>query len=278
MSNFCVFYKDKFKYIDEVPELNIIYKQQSISSVIEFLNKYPDKRINIFIHEPEYFVKNKMWDCFFDIVKQSPEANFALVLGNIEDENVKKIYEALNANQEQKIKYFFEVYINNWDTLNGYLNLHPCDIYIVESLGFQLERVKRLADKYNCRIRCFPNVAQSICNMTPDMKKFFIRPEDIELYSNWVDVFEIWDKVRSLETIYKIYVKDKKWFGQLSELITSFSDNIDSRCIDPIFGIRRSNCEKRCMMGRPCKICDAIKELANTLEEKNLMLKVKDNN
>ncbi len=273
MSNFCIYYKDKFKYINEIPEINIVYRKQSLASVKATLNKYPDKRINIYIAEPEYFVQNHLWDYFFAIVEQNPEANFALLLKDYKDEYTKKIYEALNANKEQKVKYFFDVYISDWDTLNGYLELNPCDMYIVEDLCFQLEKVKMLLAKHNCRIRCFPNVAQSKWNKTPSIKKFFIRPEDIELYSNWIDVFEFWENSKSIETIYRIYAKDKKWSGKLSELIASFDDDVNNMCIDKMFAWRRSNCEKRCMTGRPCRICNGIKELANTLEEHKLIIK-----
>ena len=163
--------------------------------------------------------------------------------------------------------------INNWDTLQGYIKYKPSDMYIVEALGFEINKVAKVLHNENIKIRTFANVAQSSWREIDPLRKFFIRPEDIPIYEPYIDVIEFFNSKNSSSTLYKIYSKDKKWFGQLNELILDFDSDIDNRFIVSKFAEHRTRCGKRCLKGENCKFCDTIYQLSQTLKENGILAK-----
>lgn len=268
---YCISYNKNFKYIDKIDELNIDVKR---TDLMELVVLHPQQRINICIRDEEDFIEHqqKYIKLFNTIVTDFPENDFALKLRDYKDNKVKEILNIIKEN-ENKFKFFFETFIKDWDTLMGYIELHPSDIYIVENLGFEIERIAKLLHSKGIKVRAFPNVAQSSWKDTPALRKFFIRPEDINLYEKYIDVIEFFNE-ENVSTYYKIYAIDKKWFGKLNEIILDFNDNeIDNRCILSNFAERRINCGKRCYKGFRCDCCKNVEDLAKILKENNLIIK-----
>jgi hypothetical protein len=134
-----------------------------------------------------------------------------------------------------------------------------------------------MAHDKNIQIRVFPNVAQSIYKNSLDKLKFWIRPEDIPIYEPYVDVCEFYGEENKQEIYYNIYAEDKKWSGSLGEIIIGLSDEINSMTLAPRFAEARIKCERKCMKGSPCHICEHMIELSQTLEKANLRITL-DNN
>lgn len=263
---FCVNYKKDFKYLNEIDELTIRFRRQD-TSLVDFLLLYPNKRINITIEDETDFIKNDCIKLFDAIAAENNINNFTFKLKHFSEDIINII-----KSSKMKYKFFFDAFVNDWDTLRGYAKLNPSDIYIVESLGFELAAVAKFLHENNIRVRVFPNVAQSSWNGTEALKNFFIRPDDVYVYEPYVDVMEFFDKEDSIATYYKIYAIDKKWFGKLKEVIIGFENNdIDSRYILPSFASRRLNCGKRCLKGRSCRICEETEILSSTLEQNHIM-------
>lgn len=275
---YCVDYRRGFKYMDDIDELTIVYNPKDVT-LEEFMQAHKDKRINICIFHEQDFIENNRVEVFKQIALNNPDIDFALVIQSLKKSDyAEDIYKAIIAIEDVKLKYFFYGLVSSWDALYGYMQYNPSDIYIVEALGFELDKVAEILHGRNIRIRVFANVAQSSWKWMPALKKFFIRPEDISVYESYVDVIEFFGKRESLETLYRIYAIDKKWFGPLKELITDFDSDLDSRYIVPMFAERRVRCGRRCLKGRPCHVCEAIETLSKTLEDKKLILKVKEDN
>lgn len=78
-------------------------------------------------------------------------------------------------------------------------------MYICEELGFSLDKISKILHENNIRVRVFPNICQSSFLETPSIKTFFIRPEDISIYSMFIDVFELVSDKDRQYTIFKIY-------------------------------------------------------------------------
>lgn len=269
---YCAEFKKNFKYENDIDELTVRFRRKD-TTLVEFLLLHPNQRINILIDDEDDFIESNSIKLFDAIAIEHPEIDFAIKLRDYKSGRVKEIVEIIK-NRVIKHKFFFEAFVKDWDTLFGYIELQPSDIYIVENLGFELGSVAEILHDANIRVRVFPNVGQSAWKGTPALKKFFIRPEDVYIYEPYVDIMEFFGRENSIETMYKIYAIDKKWFGKLNELISDFGDNeIDSRFILPQFASRRVNCGKRCYKGRPCRTCDAIEGLAAVLEANNLMIK-----
>lgn len=120
-------------------------------------------------------------------------------------------------------------------------------------------------------------MAQSSFSETVALKKFFIRPEDTDIYSQYIDIFEFYNVDEKLDTYYKIYAIDKKWFGQLNEIIIDFNSDIDNKYIVPRFLEMRYKCGKKCFKGGHCRRCEVIEELSSSLEQSELVVKIDKN-
>jgi hypothetical protein len=263
---YCVEYKKQFRYTNDVDELTITFNRND-ESLLDFLLAHKNQRIIIEIkNKQDEFIA---YDCikFFDAaMKKYPDLNFAFNLGNY-SKTAPRFY-ALFTNYQ----FFFADIVTNWDKFNGLLELGVSDIYIAEDICFELDKVAEIAHSKNVQLRVFPNVAQSSWYRTPALKKFFIRPEDIPVYEQYIDVCEFYGRDNSIETMFRVYAIDKKWFGKLNELIISFDSEIDSRNILPNFAEKRVKCGKKCAKGRPCRICDAMENLSAVLEKNDLTL------
>jgi hypothetical protein len=269
---YCVDYKRNFKYINDVDEIKINFRRTD-ASLLDFMLLHSNQRIIISIQDESDFIAYDCIKIFDAIAIKYPEINFTFLLGHCKENNVKELLQLLQEN-EIKHKYFFSDFVNNWDFLHGIMELNPSDVYLVEDMGFEIDKAAALLHGAGIKVRVFPNVAQSTWSGTPALKKFFIRPDDVDTYEPYVDVMEFFGKEDSIETYYKIYAIDKKWMGKLSEVILSFdNDTLDSRFILPQFAEYRIKCGKRCQKCKSCRICEAIEHLAATLEDKNIMIK-----
>ena len=77
-----------------------------------------------------------------------------------------------------------------------------------------------------------------------------------------------------MDVYYRVYSKDKKWFGQLNELIIDFNSDIDNKYIIPRFAEKRIKCDRKCLKGGLCSRCDRIEELSSSLEKSGLIVKI----
>jgi hypothetical protein len=144
-------------------------------------------------------------------------------------------------------------------------------------LCFEIDKVAEIAAQYNAQVRVYPNIAQSKWNNTAALKKFFIRPEDIDEYEKYVDVIEFYNVDKQIDIYYDIYKQKKKWFGKLNEIILDFDSDIDNRYIIPRFAEMRIKCGKNCLKGGSCRRCEIIEQLSNTLEESQLVVSIDKN-
>lgn len=173
--------------------------------------------------------------------------------------------------KKAEIPFFIKRQVMGWDEFLHDLEFGVSEIYISGSLGFELQAVSALAKEHNVKLRAIPNIAQGCVLGVPPLKRFFIRPEDIELYSLYIDTFELQGPHDKMDTIYTIY-RSGRWYGNIRELIIGFDTNLDTKHVIPIFGEKRLDCGRRCLKGKRCHLCDSISKLAETLGEKGLIL------
>lgn len=259
---YCINYNATTSHMDCIKaadELTIEYNNKD-DTLLEFLELNKDRRINLSINEELElsYLEN--------LGQKYPNLYFKLPLDYLD-----KIKE-----KQPDIKYFFNYYVNNWDTFIGLVYKGITDIYIVESLGFELDKIAEIAHKENVSIRVFPNVAQSEWKSINSLKKFFIRPEDVSAYEPYVDVMEFYGEDSKSDIYYKIYAIDKKWFGKLNEIIISFNSDIDSKCMLPRFAEKRIRCGKSCFKGGKCEMCNRIYELSKTFEKSGFIIRMKE--
>lgn len=258
--NYCITYsKENKNAINQVEELLIQYNESK--DFLECLLQYPEKRIIIAF---DNIPLNK--EILKNIIKINQENKKIQIALRLSQNSEKDLIDEILKN---KINFFINYYAYNLDIFLGLAEMGVSDIYITEDLGFNLENVKKIAIEKNIKIRAFPNIAQSAWTRIEDYKKFFIRPDDVKFYSQYIDVLEI--ITVNENTVLDIYKGLKTWNGKLNEIIIGIQSDIDNRTIIPNFASFRYSCKKKCNENR-CEICKHIFELSDTLTSKELII------
>lgn len=251
------FYKG-CRTLERADEIIIKYDKKS-AGLLDFVQKWnEDQRIIVDITELEDIESNL--DIFAAAAGIHPE--FAVMLHSTQN------YEPIAA---LKLPFFFIDGVNCYDDLVGQITLGVSDVYILNELCFNLDEISKYCHENKVQIRVYPNVAQSASNFAVDeFKKFFIRPDDISFYEEYIDVIEFFGPLDKQPVLYDIYT-DERWIGNLNDVILGLTKEIDNKTVVPYFGEARQKCRKRCIFGR-CDICGSVEALAATLKDKELGL------
>lgn len=271
---YCGRFSNKIK-MSVFDEISILYDRQD-RQLITYLQEHTNQRTILIVKDLIDFEQAEEWKKLNAIQEKYPEFNFAVCFGE-----PKKFEEAPDALQHcignLQIPFFTGDVVVNFDQLHYLCGLGVCDVYLGEDICFDLKRAKTICERTNTQIRAFPNVGQCSVKSGPALKKFFIRPEDVEEYSDCIDTLEFWGPLDRQVTLHKIYTKGE-WFGDLKELFLDFNLSFDSRCIMPGFAYARKTCGRKCMRGDHCTICDSVYSISKKLGEKHIILKKKKNN
>lgn len=169
----------------------------------------------------------------------------------------------INILKDNQIEYMFSNFCKNYDTLYGMIKLGAKEVYIVETLAFDLEALQTYREEQGIKFRIFPDIAQyakGTKELIPEIMTFWVRPEDVELYEKYVDTFEIFRTDDRTTVIYEIY-KGQQWRGKVKDIICDFESDIENTNIAPHFGQMRVNCRRKCLYNK-CNVCSNIADLA----------------
>ena len=215
---YCVPYSSRFRYLKEVDEVilpyigiatkdgfvahvtNIFSKKQRIIVDLNSINEINDSYIEKILPAIKYLIAEG-W-------------NISILIKQGQEEGI------------ENVPYFFANYPRNLEEVEAQIMAGATDIYVTESLGFYMKDLKAIKDKFGIQLRVIPNIAQCVPTARPymsPMKKFWIRPEDTEIYEDYIDVFELMggeDNSR-LSVIYEVY-KQQQWLGTLNDIILDF--------------------------------------------------------
>ena len=266
---YCLRYSNRSKVMIEKAEEVAIYYNKNEAELPKFLEKHKNQRIILVIRdENDIFEEIKKLNL---IQEAYNEQEIAVCLYALQPMEMIKP-DILAQMGKLKMPWFTGRMATTWAEVNYLCQLGVSDIYVAEELCFELPAVAKLCHKRGITIRAIPNVAQSSVRDMDDELKFFIRPDDIDLYEGVIDVIEFWGELRQQDTFYKIYTEQKKWFGNLKEIISSLDNDFDNRCVLPIFGKSRLDCGQKCLKGGHCSICKSINSIADKLHANNLIL------
>ena len=267
---YCINYSNKSHIIDKVDEILIRYDKNKILELFtQFIPAHLNQRVIVQLIEENNIdtIVNNLKK-IISIYNENKDIKFDIQLPFYNQKFMEEL-------KDTNLKYFFKAAANSWDKFTSLISQNVSDIYITDELAFELDKVAEIAHKNNIKVRIYPNVAQSRWDKLSDILKFFIRPEDIEMYEPYVDVCEFYgDKAQQIDTYYKIYQEDKKWFGDLQEIIIGLDSKIDSRYIIPRFAEKRIKCGKNCLKGGKCEMCKRILDLSEQLENAHLIVQI----
>ena len=249
----CIEWRKGFKYLPEIDEFNIDFKNKQIK-LKQFLDLYAQsQRVNIRL--PKNY---------------TPEDVDLLVSAYEHGYNIRVVVPPLPGLQKLTIPFYCSDPCWTWDQFMSCVSLGVTDVFISGDLGFELDKVSKVAKENNIQVRCYANIAQSNGweDWSDGIKQFFIRPEDMEIYGDYVDVIEFYDSVERQNVLYEVYFKNKEWNGKLREIIQGVKNDVNNYyLLGEEFAKRRIRCERNCLKGKNCKLCDGLIELANSLED-----------
>lgn len=253
---FAIPFTNGFKYLqDQTIQFNINYKRQ-IKKLDNFIKKYQAHRINF----RGQFTDSDDLAIMKILVEQYPESKLVLAITGDFNLHTQKI---LN---QAGLPHYYQHRVNTWDIFHYFLSLNVTDIIIDGEIAFSAKNASDFAKEKDISLRCFCNSANTASK--ENIKHFFIRPEDIQLYEDYIDTFEFDPKYyESINTIYEIYAIKQKWQGKLMEIIANYYGEEDNRCVYPIFGQRRLNCGWKCLSNGSCNVCKYVSDLSHSLRE-----------
>ncbi len=251
----CIEWRKGFKYLSEVDEFNINFREKE-KQLLKFLDKYGvTQRVNLRIQE-------RLTESQVDLIKSLEEKYKIAVLFSYYTED--------NPFKDSGISYFFESLVTSWEDFNIFLQTGASEIYIGGDLGFDLERVKRKAKEKGIKIRAYLNYSSGSDFTSNGLKTFFIRPEDMDLYSGYIDVgeFKYITAPNQQDVLYDTYFISKEWNGDLQEIIINLQRKINSYYIlGDHFALRRISCRRKCQKAERCDLCEVMVDFAESLEK-----------
>ena len=260
----CIYYcNPEMEYVKDAQQIKIDFRPED-PTFEEFINANAKKHLYIQLIQPDIFKKGDDLR-FLQSLKKYNNWTLQIPLsylktdGNLDENKFAAIKDCCN-------KYMFTDLIGNWEILQFIIHLQPSEVYITNILGFCLDQVSIVCKRAGMKIRVYANIAQSAWDGLPAIKKFFIRPEDIRYYENYVDggiEFKTPTSVAQ-EVVYDTYERGY-WFGNLSEIIIGLDTSLDSRRLPTTFGLLRAECHKRCLSGSSCSTCRTMEQFAEIL-------------
>lgn len=262
---YAVNYLNRLK-LENFDEIIIDYDKQD-RELPTFLQEYSNKTIILSIKQINFedFYNDKEWIKLNAIYEKNN--NFIVrfsELGSFQEFN----YFLQESIGELKMPYFVGFVVTNYDQLQYMFSQRVCAVYLAEEICFDLTCANGLCKQHKVQVRVFPNVAQSSIKAAPALKKFFLRPEDVELYSDVIDVLEFWGPLDRQEILAKIYKKGI-WNNDLSALILDLDLPIDGRRMPPWFGAIRKDCRRECARTGGCNKCFNLLAVGKKMREHN---------
>lgn len=229
--------------------------------LLDFLEQHKDNRFNITIDTSEYeFDLDKLK--FAKLVNP----NIHIVLNYQDDFTIL---------QDLGINYYFNSHAaaESFRQLELFVTLGATDVYIVDDLCYQLNKVRDFCDEHNVQVRM---ILDEIPSRRPDAENdprapYFI-PEMIEELAQYIDVFEFVENTSllRLKTLYKVWFENEEWRENLRFLYPKLELEIHNQSLIPDFIKYKMNCGYKCSYGSVCKRCNQFLEMAQILFDKNI--------
>lgn len=253
---YCIPYFDKSENLFKTDEIIIKYEYMSnIVSLIDFLKEHINQRVIISI--PYENGKNILKEEDYGYFKLIKDYNFTLRI-HFDREVIKRL-------KQEEIPFYFAEGCSDWDSVHSFINLGVTDILIINEMGFYAFQIAQLAHSKGVKVRAYPNIAQASYNETPAEKRFFIIPNDVDKYEEYIDTLEIYGSLELIDALFNIYSKQKKWDSLLDFIIENFDRKILNCFIPKDFADRRISCGKKCLVDGRCNLCGSYANLAENL-------------
>lgn len=261
--NYCFHYNKNNPHLSKATEWIFSYKEDNPNLIMKMRELKEEGTTQRIILDLTEFSGEPNWDILSASVREYP--NSAILITKAQITFVPRM-------RVENIKWFLLNGCYTWDMLNECIKFGVSDVYITNELGFDIKNVKSFCDRNNVKVRVYPNIAQTsaILLTLGTYESFYIRPEDVDLYENYVDIFEFFLNEEKERVLYEIY-EDRGWRGDIDQLILNLVhvNGARNNYIPTIFGYSRLDCRKRCIYG-DCQICMNCLAASKAIKERRV--------
>lgn len=250
---------------DRITEFNIIFKKDSsLNNLLDFLDKYIDKRVNI---------------SFVDGINYSVLKSAARLYGNIAVKlRSNDIQECLKL-KDIGVKYYFD---NSYPAVNlcsldSLIALGVSDVYIADDLCYNLPRTHGYCDSKGVKTRMVLN--RIPCTTTfkgDDPKSPIWMPRDIDNLAFYIDIFEFDNDLDDayFDVLFRTWFEKKAWNENIREINLDLNIDVYDNTMLPITSIKKMSCGRRCnkRAGNKCDMCGQMADISNLLRYKGVRL------
>lgn len=123
---YCIQYYRNFKYFNDIDEIIITYNDKDVN-VLNFLEQFSETKTRIILDANK--IDNIEDNLNIFIAAREAHKNLAIKI-KLDSNEALLLY-------ENNIPFFFDDFVDNWDTLISFINAKVSDVYIVNELGFE---------------------------------------------------------------------------------------------------------------------------------------------
>ena len=233
-------------YLSKADEIKITYADRH--KLIDYVEKYPDKTMILDMKNYNGIIE---WDDIkrYNIMCRN---NFIIALNSLT---------YLDFCKKENIRFYWNFPVNTFYDLQALSKLGAEYALIDAPLTHQMDKLAAI----DIKIRVIPNVAfYAFIPREDGVCGSWIRPEDLELYESYVETIEFEDcDLKKEQALFRIYMEQKKWPGDLEMLISNLKYPGVNRMIPRELTEKRMVCGQRCQSGSSCRLCYRYLELAN---------------
>jgi hypothetical protein len=255
---YCLKYTNICTKLHHADEISIKYIEDK--GLVDFMKKFKAQRIILRINPANF--SNSEIRKLIAIKKQYPEYNFSVALPYFDNALIPWF-------RDEKIPFFIDKPCMCWEELHYLIKEGVSDINISGPLGFEMSKVKQVLNSLDRKItiRATPNKVENMIIYTPTLIGFYIRPEDVFLYEDYIDVLEF-EGLEHQDTFFAIYAEQKQFLGNLNQCIYGFQEQVDNKGLVSLCGERRRACGRQCLSGGRCRRCYALADIAKPMGDR----------
>lgn len=254
------------EYNEIADEFNILFRieRNSPDKLLEFLEAFPDKRINISMD-------------YIDIptLKMATQAHDKVYTRLVDIRQ----YQAIDDLREKEIPFFFGFQLNPCRSVSDFdffAELGVTDIYPADDLMYDLENMKEMADSRGIGTRIILNkLPYTLPDRNPKVPWF--SPDCVDLLEPYFDTAEFDIKFshemwHQFGVYYRAWFERQDWHGDLNELYKDLDIFIPNDSLFSYDLIKyKIHCKRHCANANSsCRKCEQYLEIAEDFNSKSI--------
>ena len=251
-------FQDK-EYLDKADEIKVIWEKRDI--IPEIFEQYPKEKMVVL-------------ECLENELSEEEWEKLRLYNG-LSRGMLKICCSNWRLFKDSGIPFYVGYPVYDLYTAEGLARAGATEIRAGGPLIFDLKGLRKCLASTGTKIRVVPNVAYiDGLPRTDGVLGGWIRPEDLPNYEEYIDIIEFddVDNKAKEQVLYRLYIEEHEWLGELRDLVTNLNYPGLNRMIPQSMSVLRVNCKQECMRGSSCKMCYRMLLLANP----DLYTKLKD--